>query len=154
MRIWQRTLLLVPTLLLIGAGVAVFVYGGLRYLEEQSFLSRSESATARVTGNHMRGSSGKVEFCPDLRFTTKDGQTIVFSGGERDCAYHVKYEVGQEVKVYYDPRDPTHAQVGSFAAASGDLVAGIFLGALLIGLGLLVALLLKSRWRAPAAARD
>jgi hypothetical protein len=146
----QRVILNIFSLLLILSGVAAAVYGGWRYNEERGFLSRSETATARVTGNHMRGSSGKLEFCPDLKFTTKDGQTINFAGSELDCAYHVKYEKGQEVEVHYDPREPAHAQIGSFAAKSGDLVTGAVLLVLLCGVGLLVRLPLKRR-RAPVA---
>lgn len=66
MRILERIFLLLLSLALIGAGLAAAVYGGMRYLQERSYLGRSESATARVTRNHIQGSSGKLEYCPDL----------------------------------------------------------------------------------------
>jgi hypothetical protein len=147
MQIWPRIFSLILPLALIGSGIAAFIYGGTRYLEEQRFLSHSESATARVIRNHIRGRSGKLEYCPDLEFTTKEGQSIAFSGSDLDCAYSAKYKAGQEVKVFYDPRDPKNAQVESFAAKSGDLLAGGVLCTLLVGIGLLVRLTLKRRWR-------
>jgi len=108
------TVLAVIGIILIGSGGFIFV-------REQIFVHTAEQAVAVVTGNESVNYTGNVNemgiqhyYCSVFQFQTMDGQTFPFKEGEgrlnqANCGYldsAPDYKIGEEVPVYYDPRDP------------------------------------------------
>lgn len=58
---------------------------------------------------------------PIISFTTKQGKVITFAGG---VASNVNpYSLGETVTIYYNPRNPSEAQIRSFLALWGAPLA-------------------------------
>ena len=99
--------------------VVLLAVGGYMLVKEKLFLLGAQQATAVVTGNerHTYESSdyGTQHFyCSDFQVQTKDGASISFSEDDStdvactDLDMPPDYQIGQQVPVYYDPRDPAH----------------------------------------------
>ena len=99
--------------------VVLLAAGGYMLVKEKLFLLGAQQATAVVTGNerHTYESSdyGTQHFyCSDFQVQTKDGASISFSEDDStdvpctDLDMPPDYQIGQQVPVYYDPRDPAH----------------------------------------------
>ncbi len=110
------TILVVIGILLIGLGGTIFI-------REQVFIRTAEQAVAVVTGNESVNYTGNINtmgiqqyYCSVFQFQTRGGQTISFketegrlnSTGCGDLNSAPDYKIGQEVPVYYDPRDPAN----------------------------------------------
>ena len=70
-------------------------------------------------------------FRPAVRFSTRDGREFSFLS--EVSTSHQGYEVGDAVRVLYDPRDPERAEIRSFlrqwfpVVALLSMAGGIFL---------------------------
>lgn len=83
------------------------------------------TTTGVVTGLQKRilnpGSSGV--YCPTVEFTALSGERVSFESAFGNMP--AGYQVGQTVKVFYDPREPAKAEVDS--GLSKWLAPGCFL---------------------------
>jgi len=111
-------------IILAGIGVVLIGLGGFIFAREQYFVRSAEQAVAVVTDNESVNYTGNVNemgiqhyYCSVFEFQTTDGQTISFketegklnSTGCGDLNSAPDYKVGEEVLVYYDPRDPVNS---------------------------------------------
>jgi hypothetical protein len=151
--------------------IVFFLVGGVMALaglvwrwSNQRSLRGREQATAIVTAVESResGPEDSVKYFPTLQFTTAGGQFIEVTparirtgttlGGlvtvdESDNGYDTRYEVGDEVGVYYDPAQPTDVILRDFNRLwTGPLVVG-GLGLCFAPLGLLLGLWTLARQR-------
>ena len=132
-------------------GVVLLGVGGYLFIKEKLFLLSAQQATAIVIGNerstYESNEYGTQHFyCSDFQFQTKDSRSISFNEVDltdvpcTDLDMPPDYQVGQQVPVYYDLRDPAHTvQIPKSVILNYDgavivLVVGAFL--LLLGLGL------------------
>lgn len=130
-------------------GIILIGLGGYIFVREQLFIQTAEQAIAVVTGNESVMYTGtdvnemgiQQYFCSAFQFQTRDGQTISFKEtqgklNQASCANLgtlPDYEIGQDVPVYYDPRDPSNsAQIPKlvkkyYSLAAAFAVAGVLL---------------------------
>jgi hypothetical protein len=130
----------------LGFGVYAFVYRNKQKQEQSSYLDAEGNVTQLVTRMGVAGSASV--FHPIVEFQA-NGQTYRFESdyGSRPAPY----QVGQAVKVKYDPSNPQEAEVDS--ALSSNLGFGIFaflaaialcLGGGFVALSLLMLVLVRS----------
>ena len=91
----------------IGLSLLMLVLGVGDSLKQRAFFAKAEQATATII-DYVPDRNPKVsDFCPELQFTTKAGQTIGFIGA--NCLPRADYSrVGQQEQIYYDPQDPRY----------------------------------------------
>jgi hypothetical protein len=112
------------SLIFLGVGIILLAIGAFFMLKEQSFLVRAVSTSGTVTtfAYTSRGSS-----CPIIAFTTQSGEQAHYRSYV--CSNPPAYQAGQKVQIYYDPNDPSDAQM---AGGWGQYTVTIIL--VLIGL--------------------
>ncbi|MEI6046152.1 MAG: DUF3592 domain-containing protein [Chloroflexota bacterium] len=67
------------------------------------FLSQAQVAEGTVI-NNIRPKSTSKAMAPQIRFSTTDGQTIVFASNV--SSNPPEFQVGQKIKVLYNPKAP------------------------------------------------
>jgi hypothetical protein len=85
---------------LIAAGLAI------------SFRMGAEKVNGTVIENELRHYSDGNSYCPVVRFTTRLGQPYTHFSDV--CSWPPSFEVGQQVTIYYDPKNPNSSQLDSF----------------------------------------
>lgn len=80
---------------------------------EAQALRADGTVVARVHSAHTAsdGTPSRT-WCPDVRFTTRAGRSVVFTGSV--CAKPASYRVGERVAVLYPREDPMRASVSGF----------------------------------------
>ncbi|HEY9153117.1 MAG TPA: DUF3592 domain-containing protein [Anaerolineales bacterium] len=132
-------------------GIVLLGVGAYMVVREKLFLQSSEQATATVTGNQSytyTSSDYGVQhyYYSEFQFETKAGQSISIresdgNGNQGGCAEldaPPDYQTGQQVLVYYDPRNPTDtAQIPKAVSMNyygGEIVLVIAFICIVIGL--------------------
>lgn len=59
-----------------------------------------------------RANAQVIEYMPQVRFETAQGAVVTVTGKVRSS--QIRYKVGEKVPVFYDPRDPQQAVLGTF----------------------------------------
>jgi hypothetical protein len=129
--------------ILIIAGVLFAVFGG--YISRRQLLLRrkGQRVTGTVTGIDRqwnqggRDNAGGYTYSPVLSFQTLAGQQIETksaTGGSSPGA-----EVGQQVRVLYDPANPSTAELDTFSAQATALLvpllcAGAGVAVIIVGI--------------------
>jgi hypothetical protein len=121
-----------PTPWLIAASVALavaLVSGGFT----GRFISHSVVAKGTVTGlNEQSGENGKM-FAPEYTFVTQDGR--IWNAVSTSSSNPPAYQVGQSIRVLYDPHYPEHNRIDSFWHLWGFSAAFLLVAAILAVLG-------------------
>ena len=130
---------MVPVMFVLVGGVFA-VTGLLDIRSEVVFHRRAVRCRGVVTDFDVRrssgvgDSSGSTIYYPILEFRTSDGRdvrtTSRFGKSWRGC------RAGEEVDVSYDPRDPSHAYLGSGASATVLSVLFTVFGSVSLAVGL------------------
>ncbi|MCL4529104.1 MAG: DUF3592 domain-containing protein [Chloroflexi bacterium] len=137
-------------------GVVILAVGGYLLVRERLFQQSAEQATAVATDNKQytyTSSDNGVQhyYCTGFQFQTKDGRNISFKEDDStdvscaDLDMPPDYQVGQQVPVYYDPRDPAGSvqipksvslnyDSGAIVLAAGALCIVIGMGSFWFGL--------------------
>lgn len=80
------------------AGISYYIYQG-----NQSLVKNGIATQGIVIGMH-RIDRKKYPVAPSIRYFTRDGKEHVFHSSEGRNP--PEYQIGQEVKLYYDPKKP------------------------------------------------
>lgn len=116
------------------------------YQNQKQFLSEAQSATGTVTAlEYSRSRKGGGSYHPVVEFQTPDGQSYTFRSevGSKPPAY----EVGEEVEIRYNPRNPSDAKLLGFWNLWGLTVLFAGLGSVFggIGTGMLISAVRRKR---------
>ena len=120
-------------LIWIGISLVCLVLGLGNYFQERDFLARAELDAGTITAYelHVRN-DGKSEYCPRIEFTTKAGDPVAVQGS--DCPNRPdKSKIGQQVQVYYDPKNPDSYEEKTAFTGYDGLIFGL-IGAGFFGL--------------------
>ena len=120
-------------LIWIGISLVCLVLGLGNYFQERDFLARAELDAGTITAYelHVRN-DGKSEYCPRIEFTTKAGDPVAVQGS--DCPNRPdKSKIGQQVQVYYDPKNPDSYEEKTTFTGYDGLILGL-IGAGFFGL--------------------
>ncbi len=130
---------------LLGGGI--FILTGAILLAVAAFFfvrTRRFLATALTTNGtvvafmHGRRSKGGITYRPQVAFTTSEGVDSVFT--DQLGSNPPRFQVGQEVSVRYDPKDPRNARLaGRFGLWLVPMLLG-GLGLTFLGVGIALAL--------------
>jgi uncharacterized protein DUF3592 len=117
-----RTFVLVFAALAAGCLVAAGGYGLERIQMLRTFeraegevtaeLRRASMVGARVRRPPYRATAAVFDYAPLVRFETAQGVVVTVAGMVRSSLF--RYKVGEKLPVFYDPRDPQQAVVGTF----------------------------------------
>lgn len=93
--------------------------------------------TGKITNFHTSytkfGPAYIFPYTPEVTFTTKDGQTIIFMN---PVHHHIfRYRIGNKATVYYSPTNPEHASVSM--PELGVAIYGFLTGLLFFTLGIM-----------------
>ncbi|KTC76883.1 DUF3592 domain-containing protein [Legionella brunensis] len=107
------------TFFLILASVVTLLLSGYYFVEGWRFTHNSIQTDGKIISFVTKTSQNNVNRAetlhyPLIRFQTKEGQSITFTG--QFGFYLHKYEVGDSIPVLYHPHAPNHAIVGKFIA--------------------------------------
>ena len=132
---------------LVGIGLLLLVISAVLYGMNIFFVSQAE-----LVGGTVISLSTEVDpdynselLCPVVKYTTKTGQSLSFNSAV--CSSPAKYAVGDPVQVYYNPQDPTNAQLQDYWSQNlaSLTMAGTSLPFLLIGGILLLGVLRRKQ---------
>jgi hypothetical protein len=147
-----------------GVGLAMLVAGLFWGWSNRRSLAGRHEATGRVIRVETTESDpdGGVQYFPTVEFTTAGGEYVqvtpanvrtesAFGGlvtvDRSDDGFDTRYDVGDEVGVYYNPANPADAVLDDFNRLwTGPLVVG-GLGCCFFPLGLLLGVLAIARGR-------
>ncbi len=108
-------------------GAALALAGAATAFRASRFIAGAVVADGAVTRLNAGGSH------PQIAFRTRDGATVSYPQGGMIAGFRV----GQAVRVYYDPADPSgSAMVRSFGSVWGSSLALAICGAGLLAAGL------------------
>ena len=62
-----------------------------------------------------------------VNFTAANGQAVYYDASDF-CANPPRYQMGQTIKVLYDPQNPNHVQFAGFVGEFGEGILFTFLG--------------------------
>ena len=100
-----------PIAVLIGLGIAYF--GWTMRQSNQAFVDAAESAEGVVVNMEVdRQSDGDILYRPVIEFTTAGGEVIEFKSSTGTNP--PKFEEGEQVEVFYNPKLPNDAKINSF----------------------------------------
>lgn len=122
-----------------GIGIALLAGAGYAYYYSRSFIDNARTAAGTITGLHYHESSRNKggSYYPTVQFTAQDGKsyTVTSNSGSNPASY----DVGEQVKVYYNPEDPTDILLPDFFSMWGVTLILGFIGTVftLIGGGVL-----------------
>lgn len=95
------------------------------------FRASSQQVMGTIVAEVLTPLSDGNAYCPVVRYTTRNGETLEHHSNV--CSWPAANDVGDQVKIYYDPLDPAHVQMDSFFGtwfAPGLL---IFMGVIFAG---------------------
>jgi hypothetical protein len=124
--------------------VATFIFFGigtfLGYQRYQFFSQNKATTEGKVIQNvekkRKKGYKTKISYSPIFQFSTPEGQTYTIAS---DLATNpAQYEVGEQVKLYYNPAKPDEARPYSWI--DSWLIPLVF-----IGFGILLFVIYKSK---------
>ena len=119
------------------AGTSYWLYQG-RAVE----IAAYQPAVGVIVGSHVNTEGGRKMFAPIIRFESNDGESVEFKS--RTFSRPPRFEIGDEIEIVYDPKDPARAMIDNFVVRYlTAIVIAIFAWAILI-LGLVVHFF---RWR-------
>jgi hypothetical protein len=147
-------------------GIVLLAVGGYMLVKEKLFLLTAGQATAIVTGNerqtYQSNENGtQYYYCSAFQFQTKDGRSISFNEDDStdvNCTeldMPPDYQVGEQVPIYYDPRDPANT-VQIPKSVSLDYKGGVIvlvLGCICIVVGIILFWIRLVKNRRAAASR-
>ena len=129
-------------IIFLAVGTIMLCLTAFLFVQKQDFLSTAVTAQGQVV-QILQTQSGLYK--PLVTFTTQDGQLIGVTSdyGSRPPAY----EMGEEVTVYYQSRDPKGAEISGFFSLWGTVAifGGIGSGFVLLGTIFFVLVSDKSR---------
>jgi Protein of unknown function (DUF3592) len=97
----------------LAVGLALLVGGGYSFVHTQTAIATAASADGAVIELiDSRDSDGDTVYYPRVRFRTRAGNVVEFTGsvGSKPAAFGV----GEAVKVLYDPERPGDARIDAF----------------------------------------
>lgn len=125
-------------LLVCAGGTVLIALGAQEYATSREFKAKAKSAPGRVVGFEIYDAPGG-DVSDDIHyvvvlFTPEDGREIRFQGPSKDGL--VNLDKGDEVRVLYDPADPTIAKVDNFMGLwfSATMLSGFGAAAVLLPL--------------------
>ncbi|WP_339522057.1 DUF3592 domain-containing protein [Pseudomonas sp. EA_35y_Pfl2_R111] len=113
------------------------------WLFEESVEGKVVGHSSSRVGNSLRS---KTLIAPVVQFTTEQGQTLTFT----DRVQHTGggHNVGERVKVHYDPDHPEQAAIATSTLWTGTAgILGILFAVVLNIVGLLILLAAKLPWQ-------
>ena len=129
--------------ILIGIGLVLLIFGGVLYAVNMIFVSQAELVNGTVISlsTNIDPDYNSELLCPVVKYTTKAGQSLSFNSDV--CSSPAKYAVGDQVQVYYNPQNPTQAQLKDFWSQNLEAVTmtGMSLPFLVLGVILLLGVL-------------
>jgi hypothetical protein len=96
---------------ILGIGLVLMLIAGIFAFVEWNFLNQAETVNGTVTTFDVSDSDDSVTYCPVISFSTKKGQQVEYHANV--CASPRAFDVGQTVKVIYDPKDPKNVQMAN-----------------------------------------
>ncbi len=98
-------------------GAVLMAKGFQNWQTSRELVNSSLAAEGTVVRNApymstKAGKSSSLMYFPEVRFTTRDGQTVQFTSSVTSRADH--YQPGDKVRVYYQADNPEDAFIGSF----------------------------------------
>lgn len=111
-----------------------FAAAGFLCFRELQFLSKAETAMGTVKTIYtdwVPDHGGHTSYCSLIEFTTKMGETVVYN--PQLCSDQPLHQIGEQLKIYYDPLNPEFAKLDSFQRKYfGTLVLGGYAMAILL----------------------
>lgn len=96
-----------------GVGAILLLIAGFLFVQERSFLASAETVTGHVSDFDISSDSdNNNSYCPVIDFTTQRGQNVEYHANV--CSAPPAFDVGQSVKVVYDPQNPRKVQMAGF----------------------------------------
>lgn len=130
---------LIPIIFML-IGAVILLKGVRSFLKKRKLAEVAFTATGTVTNvtwESLANSTSKAHQ-PTIRFVTNVGQTIEFTETE-DLNNWTFYQIGQELPVSYDPKNPQNAKMGTPASISSwfslSSILPILAGALFLIVG-------------------
>jgi hypothetical protein len=107
------------------------------YVRQRQRFAKQTSTTGIVlsllTRSNSQSQSGGVIYCPIVEYTTAQGEMIQFES--EFGTMPASHQVGQLVKVSYNPLDPQHAEIDStMSRGVNSLILG-FMGVVMLCIG-------------------
>ncbi len=111
-----------------GIGIGLLIGAFVAYNYSRKFIAKAETAQGTITKLNYHKSSRKSGgvYYPTVQFTTQAGKTysVASNSGSNPAAYNI----GESVKVYYNPEDPKDILLPDFFSVWGiSLILG-FIG--------------------------
>jgi hypothetical protein len=124
------------SVIFVAVGAAMSLSAGRRFLEQRTFLHRSEVATGVVVELVERSDGDDTARFPKVRFRTSSGSEVTF---ESEASSPAMLQVGGTVRVRYQRDQPQKAELASFSALWGTTLLFAMLGVvfLFVGFGIL-----------------
>jgi hypothetical protein len=115
----MRILSFFVPLVLLGISAVLLGKGWAHWQASSELVSHTELAEGSIVrmAPYLGGKLGKgsaLVYFPVVKFTTADGQEVVFENQESRRADH--YQPGDRVPVRYEPGDPQKAVIATFAS--------------------------------------
>ena len=121
---------------LMGVGVLFLLIGLRLFMRILRFLARSVTTQATVVDIDVTDSDG-LSYSPVLRFTTADGRSVQFV--HQYGHDEVRWEIGELMRVVYDPDDPDDARLDTFAGRYLGTIVTTSIGLVFLGVGAAIA---------------
>ena len=136
---------------LTGIGLVLILIGGVLYLINFIFISQAELVTGSVASitKSVDPDYNSELLCPVVKYTTKAGQTLSYDSNV--CTSPAAYAVGDQVEIYYNPANPTQAQIKNFWSQNLEAVSMAGMGLPFVAIGLI--LWVGTRRRKPESAQ-
>ena len=124
--------------ILVGIGAVLILIGGVLYLINFIFTSQSDLVTGSVVSitKSLDEDYQSELLCPVVKYTTKAGQTLSYDSNI--CTSPAAYAIGDQVEIYYNPGNPTQAQIKDFWSQNLEAVSMTGMGLPFIAIGLIL----------------
>jgi len=114
-------------------GVIALIGSGIFLFENLGIAFEYDRAKAEVLGTkqiYNRADDTARTYIPTVRYKTKDGNTITVNTGHGSSQYN--FSQGEEVTVYYDPKNPRTFKIATFMTMWLGPLIGFSLGLLIL----------------------
>ena len=118
-------------LIVLGAGILFLI--GRTIISDLAFKKNAITATGTVTDQKLTGTNTSAAYSPVVQFTAKSGEQITFTDASGQNP--AKYDIGQQVTVYYQPQNPKDAMLNDNSQPVLWAILGI-LAVFFIGMGI------------------